>query len=190
MSESKSPRRPGGRRPVPPLIFLLVLAILALFVWWKVIRTDEDRTKAESAPCTLSASPEQLAQLQNMGNIQINVLNGSSQSGLAASIQAELVSRGFTVLDIGNAPSDQAVSTAGKVIYPSGKAFEANVVAANFVDFEIERSTAITDGTLTVIAGQAYGGPADPNQSSQEVTSLIEEQAKIVAGCPAPSEGS
>lgn len=188
MSETKKPRRPGGRRPVPPLIFLLVLAVLALFVWWKVIRTDEDRTAANNAPCTLTASDEQVAQLSNMGNIQVHVLNGSSQAGLAASLQTELAGRGFTVLDIGNAPSDQAVDTAGKIIYPSGKEFEGKVLQAHLTGFEIERSRAITDGTLTVIAGQTYGGIADPSQASAAVTPLIEEQAKIVAGCPAPED--
>lgn len=185
MSESKAPRRPGGRRPIPPLIFLVVLAILAVAVWWQVIRKNEDQAAKNSAPCTLTASQEQLAELGNMGAIQIHVLNGSAKAGLAASIQAELTGRGFTVLDIGNANSP-SYTNAGTIEYGSGSEFQANVVAAHFPDFTLDRSNHITDGSVHVIAGQEYGGLADANEAGQKIQGLIAEQGKIVAGCPAP----
>lgn len=183
MSETKAPRRPGGRRPIPPLIFLIVLAVLAVGVWWQVIRKDEDRSAKESAPCTLTASEEQLAELTNMGNTKIVVLNGSDTPGLAASIQAELTGRGFTVLEIGNAPGS-GYTSAGTIEYGSGGEFQASVVAAHFPDFSVDRSNHITDGSVRVIAGQAYSTIADPNTAEQTVQGLIEEQAKVVAGCP------
>ena len=188
MSESKAPRRPGGRRPVPPLIFLLILAILALAVWWKVIRKDEDRSTAANATCTLTANQEQIAQVSNMGNIKIHVLNGSGQKGLAAAIQTELGGRGFTVLDIGNAGSDQ--SGAGKIEYGKGSEFQASVLQAHLTGFEIDRSTQITDGTLTVTAGQDYAGLADANQAAAAVKQLVDAQAKVVAGCPSEAPKS
>lgn len=183
MSESKAPRRPGGRRPVPPLIFLLILAILALAVWWKVIRSDEEREAVANAPCTLTASEQQIADLNNMANIKVTVLNGSSQKGLAASIQNELVGRGFTVLKIGNAGGG-GLPGAGKIEYGKGGEFHAQVLQAHFPDFEVDRSNDITDGTLIVTAGQAYAGLADPNAAAGTVKELVDKQAKIVAGCP------
>lgn len=187
MSESKAPRRPGGRRPIPPLIFLIVLAILAVAVWWQVIRKNDDQTAKESAPCTLTASEQQLADLNNMGNIKVVVLNGSSQTGLAASIQAELTGRGFTVLSIGNA-NGSSYTSAGAIEYGTGSEFQASVVAAHFPDFQVDRSNHITDGSINVIAGQDYAGLADANTATQTVQGLVQEQAKIVAGCPAPED--
>jgi hypothetical protein len=187
VSESKAPRRPGGRRPIPPLIFLVVLAILAVAVWWQVIRKDEDQSAQQSAPCTLTASEQQIADLNNMANIQIHVLNGTDQAGLAASIQAELTGRGFTVLDIGNA-SGAGIPEAGTIRYGSGNQFQASVVAAHFPDFLVDRSNDITDGSIQLTAGQAYAGPADANAAAQTVQGLIADQAKIVAGCPSPED--
>ena len=38
----RPPVRPrSGRRPLPPLIFLLVLALAALGVWWNVLRQEK-----------------------------------------------------------------------------------------------------------------------------------------------------
>ena len=184
MSDSKPPRRPGGRRPVPPLIFLLVLAILALAVWWKVIRSDEDEQVAANAPCTLTATPEQLATLQNMANIRVHVLNGSSQKGLAASIGNELTARGFTVLDIGNAPSDAGVGGSGKIQHGPGGKFAADVLAAQLNEFEVERIPSISDGTITLTAGQTYKGMIDPNVAQPVVNDLITAEASVLAGCP------
>lgn len=187
MSESKAPRRPGGRRPLPPLIFLLILAILALAVWWKVIRKDEENAVAKNAPCTLTASEQQIADLSNMGNIKVHVLNGSAQKGLAASIQAELVGRGFTVLDIGNA-AGEGVSSAGTIQYGKGSEFQAEVLQQHLTGFVIDRAPQITDGSLTVTAGQEYAGLADPNAASAAVKALIDKQAKVVAGCPSEAK--
>ena len=40
----RPPVRPrSGRRPLPPLIFLLVLAVAAGAVWWNVLRQDSER---------------------------------------------------------------------------------------------------------------------------------------------------
>ncbi|WP_153505922.1 LytR C-terminal domain-containing protein [Cumulibacter manganitolerans] len=189
MSQSKAPRRPGGRRPVPPLIFLLILAILALAVWWKVIRKDEARSIAASATCTLSASQDQIAQLTNMGNIKVHVLNGSAQKGLAASIQTELAGRGFTVLDIGNAGGGGQPG-AGKIEYGKGSEFQAAVLQAHLTGFEVDRSNQITDGSLTVIAGQEFAGLADANQAGTTVKGLVDKQARIVAGCPSEAPKS
>lgn len=186
MSESKAPRRPGGRRPIPPLIFLVVLAVLALGVWWQVIRKDETRSAEANAPCTLTASAEEIAELSNLGNIQLNVLNGSQTNGLAASIQADLNGRGFTTLEIGNV-GGAGQAGAGKIEYGSGYAFEAHVVAAHFEGFAIERSNHVTDGTLTVIAGQEYAGMVDVAAAEEAVAKLVDEEAKVVAGC-SPAE--
>lgn len=182
MSESKTPRRPGGRRPIPPLIFLVVLAILALGVWWKVIRTDEESSTASKASCTLTANEQQLADLGNLGNIKVHVLNGSGKTGLAATIQAELAGRGFAVLDIANAES--GYPGVGKIEYGTGNEFQAQMLQQHLAGFDIDRSNQITDGTLAVTAGQQFTALADPNAAATGVQEIVAKQGKIVAGCP------
>ena len=55
MTETQQrPERPpvrarSGRRPIPPLIFLLVLALAALGVWWNVLRQDAERRESGGA---------------------------------------------------------------------------------------------------------------------------------------------
>ncbi|MFV0533701.1 MAG: LytR C-terminal domain-containing protein [Cumulibacter sp.] len=188
MSESKAPRRPGGRRPIPPLIFLIVLAVLAVGVWWQVIRKNDEQVAKQSAPCTMTASEEELAELKDLGKIQVVVLNGTDQTGLAASIESELTGRGFTVTEVGNA-DDGTYSTAGTIRYGTGSKFQADLVAANFPDFDVDRSNHITDGTIHVIAGTAYNGIADANQSTQTIDKLVAAEGKVQAGCPA-SDGA
>lgn len=181
-AEQRPARRPGGRRPIPPLIFLLVLAILALGVWWKVIHKDE-KTTGTGAACSSSASPEVVSKLSTLSAIKIHVQNGSGQSGLAAAIGTELTGRGFTVLDVGNAPGSEDVTTAGQIQFGSKGAYAAAVLSHEMVGFELVSLKTVADDTVTVVAGQAYQGMADPEQAAASIKPEAERQAKIQAGC-------
>ncbi|MEO6955908.1 MAG: LytR C-terminal domain-containing protein [Antricoccus sp.] len=181
-AEQRPARRPGGRRPIPPLIFLLVLAILALGVWWKVIHKNE---KASSTPaaCSSSASPDVVAKLATVSTIKVHVQNGSSQAGLAAAIGTELTGRGFTVLDIGNAPGNAEITTAGQIQYGPKGDFAAAVLSHEMMGFELVMIKSIADDSVTVVAGQAYQGMTDPTKAAALVKLEAERQGKIQAGC-------
>lgn len=181
--EQRQVRQPGGRRPVPPLIFLLILAILALAVWWKVIRKDETTRVTHAAGCTKTATSDVIAQLSNMGNIKVHVRNGSSQQGLAASIQAELAARGFTVLDIGNTAGDREVTTAGEIQYGAKGEFAARVLLHQTVDFQLISESSIQDDAVTFIAGQTYKGVVTAEKAAPLVKKEIETEGKVRAGC-------
>ena len=45
-------RARSGRRPLPPIIFLVVLAVAALVVWWNVFRTDASQEARQEAACS------------------------------------------------------------------------------------------------------------------------------------------
>jgi hypothetical protein len=52
MRTERPPVRPrSGRRPLPPLIFLLVLALAALGVWWNVLRQEKQEIAEEAEAC-------------------------------------------------------------------------------------------------------------------------------------------
>ena len=51
-----APRR--NRRPVPALVFLLVLALAAMGVWWNVLRTEKQEAAAEATAYERKVSRE------------------------------------------------------------------------------------------------------------------------------------
>lgn len=183
LEQQRRVRRPGGRRPVPPLIFLLILAILALAVWWKVIRKDEATQVNNAAGCTKTASSQVIAELGNMAAIKVHVLNGSTQQGLAAAIQADLTGRGFSVLDIGNYSGDTPITNAGQIRYGPKGEFAARVLQHQTVDFELITAPTVKDDTVTLIAGQGYKGLVTPEKAAPLVKKEIETEGKIKAGC-------
>ncbi len=57
MRADRPPVRPrSGRRPLPPLIFLLVLALAALGVWWNVLRQEKQEVEQAAAACSSASA--------------------------------------------------------------------------------------------------------------------------------------
>src|SRR3954470_19228978 len=103
MTETQQrPERPpvrarSGRRPIPPLIFLLVLALAALAVWWNVLRDEEDRAAEQAAACTTAAeAPPPL----DPTTLSVRVFNATETGGLAQQVAGDLQGRGFVVDEI------------------------------------------------------------------------------------------
>ena len=93
----RPPVRPrSGRRPLPPLIFLLVLAIAAVAVWWYVIRQDEQHVAAQRAACsTVSAAPPSL----QPASITLRVYNATDKAGLATTVAQDFPDRRVLVVE-------------------------------------------------------------------------------------------
>src|SRR3712207_7797775 len=93
MTETQQrPERPpvrarSGRRPIPPLIFLLVLALAALGVWWNVLRQDAERRETEAAACSSAAAA--IPSL-DPATVNVRVLNASDLSGRAGQVAEAL----------------------------------------------------------------------------------------------------
>jgi hypothetical protein len=107
-------RARSGRRPLPPLIFLLVLALAALGVWWKVMQQHEAETVAEERAC---ASAEAAPPSLDPTTVQVRVFNATDKAGLAQTVAAQLQQRGFTVTEIANDPTDREVTGVGELRY-------------------------------------------------------------------------
>lgn len=107
-------RARSGRRPLPPLIFLLVLALAALGVWWKVMQQHEAEVVAQERAC---ASAEAAPPSLDPTTIQVRVFNATDQAGLAQTVAGQMQQRGFTVTEIANDPSDREVTGVGELRY-------------------------------------------------------------------------
>jgi hypothetical protein len=111
----RPPVRPrSGRRPIPPLIFLLVLAVAGLGVWWNVLQQDNERREAQAAAC---ATAEQAPPSLDPATISVRVYNATDQPGLAQLVAEDLKARGFTVSEIANDPSEREVTGSGEIRY-------------------------------------------------------------------------
>jgi hypothetical protein len=109
----RPPVRPrSGRRPLPPLIFLLVLAVAALAVWWYVIRQEKQHVEAQQAACeTVAAAPLAL----DPATVSLRVFNATDTAGLAQTVAAALQERGFVVDEIANDTSGREVTGIGEL---------------------------------------------------------------------------
>jgi hypothetical protein len=109
----RPPVRPrSGRRPLPPLIFLLVLAVAAGGVWWNVLQHDRERRADQAAAC---ASVEKAPPSLDPTTVSVRVYNATDQAGLAQTVAADLQNRGFVVAEIANDPTDREVTGTGEV---------------------------------------------------------------------------
>jgi hypothetical protein len=161
-------RRPAGvrrRRPLPGLIFLLVLALAALFVWWNVLTDESAREEAQAAACSsASAAPEAL----DPSTVTLRVLNASDQAGRAAEVATALQSRGFVVEEIANDPSDNEVTGVGEFRFgPRGKG------AADYVRLYLPGATDRSDTRATAVVDLVIGPDFAGLASEDEVAAAL-----------------
>ncbi len=179
VSTAPAPARRSGRRPIPPLIFLLALALIALGVWWKVLQRDEERRAAAPDPCTtISAAPVSV----DPATLQIRVFNASDTEGLAAQVGTELRDRGMQVTEVANDPTQREVVGVGEVRFgPEGRN-QAMFVAANFpglLSVPDTRSNAVVDVAL----GPGYAGLVPLEQVPVALAAAQSEAAVSAANC-------
>lgn len=116
-------RARSGRRPLPPIIFLLVLALVAVGVWWNVFREDAARQAVQDANC---AEAEAAPQALDPATVSVRVFNASDQGGLAQAVADDLGARGFTIAEVANDSSGREVKGVGEVRHGvSGKSTAA-----------------------------------------------------------------
>ncbi len=120
MTETQQrPERPpvrarSGRRPIPPLIFLLVLALAALGVWWNVLRQDAERREDVAAACSSAAAA--IPSL-DPATVNVRVLNASDIKGAAQRVAEAIENRGFVIAEVGNDDTNREVTGQGEIRY-------------------------------------------------------------------------
>ena len=161
MRTERPPVRPrSGRRPLPPLIFLLVLALAALGVWWNVLRT-EDNKKDEAAGRSADCSTEESAPAEALdpASVNVRVLNATDTAGLATDVADELRARGFVVDEVANDQSGRDVTGPGEIRHGSrGNAAAAYMalLVPGVGDYPDTRATAQVD----LVLGPEFAFPA------------------------------
>ena len=99
-----------ARRPLPALVFLLVLSVLTAIVWWRVLHRPTASSTTTTTP-TITTAPltctpgGKAVKLPSPSAVQVIVLNGANRQGLAGEVTSELQARGFHTGTPGNAPS-------------------------------------------------------------------------------------
>lgn len=170
-------RARSGRRPIPPLIFLLVLALGALGVWWNVLRQDNERQASQAATCTSAA--EAVPSL-DPATLSIRVLNDTDRAGAAGIVAAQLRERGFVVDEVGNDASDREVTGVGEFRYgPRG------AEAARFVRLLLPGAGDLLDTRATSQIDLVIGPELEITENRAALATVEEVEAAIAAAASA-----
>ncbi len=171
-------RARSGRRPLPPLIFLVVLALVGLGVWWNVFQKDGERKADQDAACaTAEAAPPAL----DPATVSVRVFNASDQGGLAQAVADDLGARGFTIAEVANDRSGREVTGVGEVRHgPSGKGTAAflTLYLPGAGSWQDTRATQQVDLVLgpDFVVGESLA-------SDEQVTAALAPAEEAAAGC-------
>jgi LytR cell envelope-related transcriptional attenuator len=172
-TDTPSGRTRRTRRPLPAVIFLLVLAIAALGVWWQVLRQDAQQADAQAASCsTAAAAPEAL----DPAKVTLRVLNASPLNGKATEVATTLQSRGFIVSEVGNAT--QLEKGVGQFVHGARGTDAARFMALYLPGAELKQDTR-ADATVDLVIGPDFKGLA----TQDDVTAKLAQAASASAAC-------
>jgi hypothetical protein len=178
MRTERPPVRPrSGRRPLPPLIFLLVLALAALGVWWNVLR-QEKQVVAEEAQACASASEAAPPPSLEPTTINLRVLNATDTAGLAQTVATSLQERGFVIDEVANDSSGREVTGVGELRHGPRGAEAADYVrlyvreAGDYLDTR-------ADATVDVVVGPEFTTVA----TADEVAAALAPVTSATAEC-------
>ena len=174
MTETQQrPERPpvrarSGRRPIPPLVFLLVLALAALAVWWNVLKQDAERQETAAAACSSAAAA--IPSL-DPATVTVRVLNASDVAGRAGQIAEALQNRGFVVAEIGNDDVNREVTGVGEVRY--GK---LGVEPARFLSLQQPDVVLVQDTRATTVVDMVIGPDFGQLATPESITKALATQ--------------
>ena len=148
-----------ARRPLPALVFLLALCLLAALVWWRVLNRQTTTHASATPTCTpQAASPSTLPEPQA---VTVLVVNSTTRQGLAGTVRTALLKDGFRIP--GQATNDspsvgghgKAVAGVAEIRYGDTGAQGAELLAYYFPGATLAHTTS-TDPTVVVAVGLAY----------------------------------
>ena len=153
-------RARSGRRPLPPIIFLLVLALAVALVWIQVARQASARDEHRAAACASAiAAPPSL----NPKSLSVRVLNATDRKGEATRVATALKALGFQVASVDNDRSGRKVTGVGEVRHgPRGRSAAAyiGIYLPGAGDFTDTRATSLVD----LVIGPEYSKLATKEQ--------------------------
>jgi hypothetical protein len=153
-----APRR--GRRPIPALIFLLVLALAALAVWFNVLSDEKRKDEERAAACSSAVAAVPTA--VDPATVTVNVLNASDVAGRAGEVAETLRSRSFVVGRTENDRPDNQVTGVGEIRFGPGKEDLARFVALQLPNATLEQDGR-ADASIDIAVGPDFAGLASPD---------------------------
>jgi hypothetical protein len=145
------------RRPLPALVFLLVLSVLTAIVWWRVLHRPDASSSTASPPpgsaAPLTCTPGGKAvRLPAPNTVSVVVLNGANRNQLAAQVTAQLKARGFRTGTPDNAP---VLSGTAEIQFST-----ANRAGATLLSYYVPGARLVagsaTGSTITLVLGTGY----------------------------------
>ena len=168
-------RARSGRRPLPPIIFLVVLALAVAVVWVQVARQAAARDAHRAAACaSAKAAPPSL----NPKSLSVRVLNATDRKGEATRVATALKGLGFQVTAVDNDRSGRKVTGVGEVRHgPRGKS--AALYIATYLpgagDFTDTRATTVVD----LVVGPEYSKLA----TKEQVAAALSASTAAASSC-------
>ena len=174
----RPPVRPrSGRRPLPPLIFLLELALAALGVWWNVLRQEKQAVEQEAEACA-SASSAAAPATQDPTGINLRVLNATDTAGLAQTVATALQERGFVIDEVANDSSGREVTGVGELRHgPRG------TEAAEYVRLYVPGAGDYLDTRATAQVDVVVGPEFTTLATAEEVAAALAPATSAAAEC-------
>ncbi|TFV62701.1 UNVERIFIED_ORG: LytR family transcriptional regulator [Bacillus sp. AZ43] len=174
----RPPVRPrSGRRPLPPLIFLLVLALAALGVWWNVLRQEKQEVAQEEEACASASQAAPPAEMEP-ASISLRVLNATDTAGLAGTVAAAFEERGFVVAEVANDSSGRDVTGVGELRHgPRGA--EAAEYVRLYLPGAGDYPDTRADATVDVVVGPEFTTLA----TAEEITAALSPAPEAAAAC-------
>ena len=117
----------SARRPIPAVIFILLLSLLSGLVWYRVLQRPDagTTTKSTTTPSACRTAGATAVAWPQPSTVQISVLKATDENGLARRVAGEFKARGFKIGPIGNDPQ---TATTTQVRYGPSTATAARLV--------------------------------------------------------------
>ncbi len=155
------------RRPIPAIVFILLLSLVSGLVWWRVLHRDPAQgaitgrttSSSTSTSTTTTTTPPHCVTVTGAprvwpapSTVTVHVLNATNRSGLAGSVTNAMKKRGFKA---GKPADDTTSSTATEVRYGPGSATAARLVQLYLPGSRLVGST-IKSSVVVVSLGSSY----------------------------------
>ena len=171
------------RRPLPALIALLALLLLAALVWWRVLNRSNGKTE-EAKPCP-TVTPAVV--LPAPTAVTLQVLNSTTRVGIAGKARTVLTQIGFNVPSAAGNDSPKRlnkIKTTAQIRYGPTQAKSARLLAYYLPGATLVPTTS-KSSTIVISLGTKYRGVA----SATTVQAKLERD-HAVAGSPGPTSSA
>lgn len=187
--------RPTARRPLPALVFLLALCLLAALVWWRVLNRHPSAAAPKPTTCPSSSAPGK--KLPEPAAVTLTVVNSTSRQGIAAATRSVLLKDGFRIPNkaVNDAPSfggnGKAIAGVAEIRYGPAGTDGAQLVAYYVPGAKLVQRAGVTDATVVVALGatfKAVRSPADVTAALRAagVTLVPTTGAPVTSASPGP----